>query len=119
MREDEPTVDNINGRSRGGTSASYLAKHGTNQHEEGGVDIIKSSPLQGGTSASYLARRILRDDPDVFAKLEAGEFPSVRQAAIAAGIITPPTPLEAAKKAYEKLDDESRRAFHEWLGKDR
>ena len=85
MREDEPTVDNINGRSR------------------------------GGTSASYLARRILRDDPDVFAKLEAGEFPSVRQAAIAAGIITPPTPLEAAKKAAGKLSKRDRSKLREFL----
>jgi hypothetical protein len=35
--------------------------------------------------------------------MKVGEFPSVRQAAIAAGIVKVPTPFEAAMKAVKKL----------------
>ena len=40
-----------------------------------------------GNSREYLMRRIKRDHPDVLQRCLNGEFASVRQAAIAAGII--------------------------------
>lgn len=40
-----------------------------------------------GSSVGYLASRIRRDFPDIAKRVEAGEFFSIRSAAVAAGII--------------------------------
>ncbi len=45
---------------------------------------VKSSNM-----AVYLCNRIARDRPDILARMQAGEFKSIRSAAIEAGIITP------------------------------
>lgn len=42
-----------------------------------------------GTSAAYLRMRIVRDHPDVARRLHAGEFKSVRAAALVAGLVQP------------------------------
>jgi hypothetical protein len=47
--------------------------------------------LQGGGNPDYLAARIKRDAPDIAARID--EFPSIRAAAIEAGIVHPPSPL--------------------------
>lgn len=39
---------------------------------------------------------------------------AVRAAAVAAGIIRVPTPLEMGKKAFTKMDDQARKDFLEW-----
>jgi hypothetical protein len=69
------------------------------------------SSFEHGNSREYLASRIKRDRPDVFADLEAGKYPSVRQAAIAAGIVKVPTTLQVLTKAWGKATPEERRAF--------
>lgn len=84
----------------GGDRRSDKAKVETNQ---GSV-----STLKGKRDSSYLARRLMRDAPEVFERLEAGEFPSVRRAAIAAGIVREPTALERARRAVGKLSDAER-----------
>ncbi len=43
--------------------------------------------VQSGNRSLYLVNRIARDRPDILARMKAEEFASVRQAAIAAGII--------------------------------
>jgi hypothetical protein len=58
---------------------------------------------QHGNSAEYHTARIARDHPDILARMKAGEFSSVRQAALEAGIIRPPIyvprdPVKAAVK---------------------
>ena len=68
-----------------------------------------------GETVTYLVRRIERDAPKVFAQLEAGEFPSVRAAAIAAGIVKVPTPFEAAQKAILKLTAKELRQLTRWM----
>ena len=60
---------------------------------------------------SYLAARIKRDHPDIAERIEAGEFKSMRQAAIAAGIIHVKTPLEQLAYWWKKADDDERAAF--------
>ena len=62
---------------------------------EGGGPIPKANcdiitvrqDVQGGTNADYLTRRIVRDHPEIAARMKSGEFPSVRAAALEAGII--------------------------------
>ena len=44
-----------------------------------------------GNAADYLARRVARDRPDILHEMKDGKYNSVRQAAIAAGIIKIPT----------------------------
>lgn len=55
-----------------------------------------------GPTADYLTARIARDRPDILERMKAGAYPSVRQAAIAAGIVRPPTPLDMLKRAWAK-----------------
>lgn len=47
----------------------------------------RKKQVQGSGSEKYLAARIARDHPDVLERMKKGEFLSVRQAAIAAGIV--------------------------------
>ena len=54
-------------------------------------------------SSTYLLRRIARDNPDVYEAFKRGDFPNVRQAAIAAGVVTVPTPYEQVLKLLPKL----------------
>ncbi len=49
------------------------------------VTNVLSAPKQGEDS-EYLTRRIARDNPEILERMKAGEFKSVRAAAIEAGI---------------------------------
>ena len=58
-----------------------------------------------------LVARLKRDHPDIAERLAAGEFHSARAAAIAAGIIVPPTPLDQVLRAFRRLSAEDQAAF--------
>lgn len=66
------------------------------------VDNYNLDKTKGGTSAEYLTRKIARDRPDILERMKAGEFRSVRQAAIEAGIIKP-KPTVAKTKDYRAI----------------
>jgi len=53
-----------------------------------GKKLPPKQRVQSGNRSQYLVNRIARDRPDILERMKAGEFASVRQAAIAAGIIT-------------------------------
>jgi hypothetical protein len=79
-------------------------------------DIITvRSNTGGGTSADYLAARIKRDHPDIAAAVEREEYRSMRQAAIAAGIIKPPSRLQSAQKLWDKMFPDERDAFETYI----
>ena len=60
-----------------------------------------------GNNKNYLQARLERDAPEILKQLQDGEFKSVRQAAIAAGIAKPPkTPLEIIVANLEKINEE-------------
>jgi hypothetical protein len=73
----------------------------------------KGMPIGGGYyvnyghAANYLARRIARDRPDILQEMKDGKYRSVRQAAIAAGIIDV---LSAEDKALIRLYEAWRKA---------
>ena len=93
-----------------------LAEHGNQEGQNNSrnrVDNIKS--VQGGTSAEYLVRRLKRDRPDIAVALGRGEYSSARAAAIAAGIVKVPTPLQEAKKLVAKMNATERRQLARWL----
>jgi hypothetical protein len=75
------------------------------------VDVVNPAPTKGGNSQSYLASRLKRDRPDIAARVEAGEFKSMRAAAVEAGIIKVKPPLEIALAAYNKLSESDKESF--------
>jgi hypothetical protein len=80
-----------------------------------GVPIGDESYINYGNAADYLARRIARDRPDILQEMKHGKYSSVRQAAIAAGIIHIPAhedkPLMRLYEAWRTADLEDRRLF--------
>jgi hypothetical protein len=67
------------------------------------VDNVNMKDRPTGNSKSYLLRRMGRDFPEVLDKLEAGEYKSTRQAAIACGIVKVKTPLQKIEDELKKL----------------
>lgn len=89
-----------------------LGAHGDETRFKGNpVQDVNHSLEHGTGNKAYTLARLKRSHPDILEALQRGEFPSVRQAAIAAGIVKVPTPLEKAVKAYEKLSDDERKEF--------
>lgn len=70
---------------------------------------------KGGTDPTYLAQRMKRDHPEIAAVLASGGYRSVRAAAIAAGIVRVPTPLDGLRRAWAKASDEERAEFLEGI----
>jgi len=68
----------------------------------------------GGTGGEYLLRRLARLGDDWIDRYEAGEFPSVRQAAIAAGIVKVPSVREQFLKLWKKATPEERMKIREF-----
>jgi hypothetical protein len=63
------------------------ARRPTNDERANKVDVVNL--MQGGNDADYLTARIARDRPDILERMKAGEYPSVRRAAMDAGIVKP------------------------------
>lgn len=89
-------------------------KHGGDRRSEE-RNQGSDSTLKGRRDNSYLAARLNRDHPEIAARVKAGEFRSVRAAAIAAGIVRVPTALEVTKKAFAKMSARERQQFRSWL----
>jgi hypothetical protein len=67
----------------------------------------------GGNTGEYLLRRLARLGDEWINRYEAGEFASVRQAAIAAGIVKVPSVLDTLRKLWAKASEADRRTFME------
>lgn len=86
-------------------------------------DNYNASSEDRGTDSSYLADRIDRDHPEVHEKMKAGEYRSVRQAAIDAGIIEDRTrvsfyaddPERACKNIFKHMVREDIKQLHSRL----
>jgi len=94
-------------------SAKPVTKHGEIGNGRASRDYNIMSTQ--GTSRAYLAARIARDRPDILEEMKAGKYRSVRAAAIDAGIITVPTNLQNAQRAFLKLSKDEREAFLIWV----
>lgn len=83
------------------------------------VDIVgqsnNKSPAERGSCRDYWVARMKRDRPDLIERLEEGEFPSVRAAAIEAGIVKVKTELEQLQHWWEKAGPGMRATFIDWL----
>jgi hypothetical protein len=92
---------------KGQTVGAVLRRVGRPKAGEGNVGNANISSK--GTNAVYLAARLRRDHPDaVFDESVRG---SVRQAAIAAGIVKVPSVLDQLRKLWAKATDADRRTF--------
>jgi hypothetical protein len=65
----------------------------------------------GSNSASHILRRLARDHRDVLAAYERGEFTSARAAGIAAGIVTPDSPLVLLRRAWRRASPDEQATF--------
>jgi hypothetical protein len=61
-------------------------RRGSPENNQGDNVTLKT---KRGNQAEYLTARIARDRPDIHDRMKAGEFPSVRKAAMAAGFVEP------------------------------
>lgn len=69
-----------------------------------------------GTSPEYLTARIARDRPDILERMKAGEYSSVRSAAIDAGIVDPgKTPYQLPKDPKKAARYLAKRVDTEWF----
>jgi hypothetical protein len=67
-----------------------------------------------GTSARYLYKRLKKQRADLADAFDRGEYPTVYDAAKAAGWVRDATPLDRLRRAWNKAsDDEKRRFVHE------
>jgi hypothetical protein len=83
---------------------------GNNQYKKSDeVNYVNNTINQNGhgsTNIPYLTARLKRDNPEILEGLKNGEFKSVRQAAIAAGIVKVPTAFERILKLLPKISEE-------------
>ena len=94
--------------------APVLAEHRRPTQEEQGKGNDVTFKARGN-DATYLTARLKRDAPAIAARLQRGEFKSVRAAAIEAGIVIAPSALDSAKRAFLKLSDLDRNEFLSWV----
>jgi hypothetical protein len=68
-------------------------------------------PVKRGANTADLTCRLAREHPQLLARLQAGEFPSVRAAAKAAGLIKEVTPLAQLEHWWRRATADDRAAF--------
>jgi hypothetical protein len=90
--------------------------HGGDRKSEKVKDQDSDTTLIG-RGADYLAARIKRDHPDIAQAVERGEYRSMRQAALAAGIVKQSTPLDTLRRAWAKASEDERAAFRDEIDK--
>lgn len=109
LRLSSDEVDAVLKARKGQTVGAVLRKVGRPKAGEGNGDNVTISGK--GNGPAYLAARLRRDHPDaVFDESVRG---SVRQAAIAAGIVKVPSVLDQLRKLWAKASEADRRTFME------
>lgn len=73
------------------------------------------SSSSNGTTKEYLTARIARDKPEILERMKAGEFKSVRAAAIEAGIVKVETGLDIMKRGWNRSSQAERELFFKWV----
>ena len=81
-----------------------LQAFGTGGPGRGHAAPSAAQPRPTGMTKAYLVARIARDHPDILARMKAGEFATVRQAAIAAGILRQPYAPRSLRQALAQCE---------------
>jgi hypothetical protein len=109
-------LEAIKGAAPKAKVAVVLNPNGVKKHDITS-DNIRGTPTSFGTDPGYLAARLERDHPDMKARLDRGEFPSVRSAALAAGIVRPTAmfytdaPADAARAILRHFEGDRLRSL--------
>lgn len=74
---------------------------------------ISDTRFQRGWNPEYLAARIKRDAPEIADRIE--DFPSIKAAARAAGIIKTETPMTIIRRAWKKASASERDQIIAWI----
>ncbi len=111
-------VDAICSAQPGATVRAVLGKHGGDRKSEAVKNQDNNVILIKGNNPEYLTHRIARDHPEI--KLE--DFPSVRQAALKAGIVEPSfqcpkDPTKAARRLRRHFDGDRLKQLIELLSR--
>ena len=75
------------------------------------VLTYQSAMAKSVRDSAYWQRRLAREHPEIAERLRSGEIPSVRAAAIEAGLIRERKPLDDLRRAWAKAARGERRAF--------
>lgn len=67
-------------------------------------------------NAAYYEERLKRDHPKIYADFKAGKYPTVNDAAVAAGLRKKRTRLHEMKNAWTKASDSEKNDFLLWVG---
>lgn len=99
---------------------TYLDPGPRTAEEKSNCDVITITQTGRGTSAEYLTARIARNRPDVLERMQRGDYPSVRAAAMEAGLVEqrisiPMDPEKAARIIRRHFDEASVAALKEAL----
>jgi hypothetical protein len=70
-----------------------------------------STLINGRRDNAYYTARIAQERPEILQRMLAGEYTSVRRAAIDAGIVREPTRVERLQKLWTKATDDERAQF--------
>jgi hypothetical protein len=113
-------LDRLRKAKAGDTVEVALAKRGRPKKGEEKGDAITLK--RGSTGGPYLVARLARDFPEIKARLDAGEFKSVRAAALEAGIVVPSflcpdDPVKAARRIKKRFQGDALRIFQAELKK--
>jgi len=109
LRLSSDEVDAVLKARKGQSLGTVLRSHGGKRKGDGFQPSERR--LKYGETVEYLAERLRRDHPDaVFDESVRG---SVRQAAIAAGIVKVPSVLDQLRKLWAKASADDRRSFME------
>jgi hypothetical protein len=103
-------IDRIIGERRARTTAEtaetplkLLDDRGPATKEEQASIPSERRNTSYGETTNYLTARIARDRPDILERMKAGEFPSVRKAALEAGFVRPTITLPLDPDAAVRL----------------
>ena len=91
--------------------AEPLQEFGEAGPGRGHVAPHKRPPMPRGMTKAYLVARIARDHPAILDRMKAGAFVTVRQAAIAAGIMQNPTRLDHFQKLWRNATEKELEAI--------
>lgn len=72
--------------------------------------------MPGKRDSKYYSERLESEHPEIFSRLKSGEFASVREAAIEAGIVKAPSPLIVLRREWKKANRSERDAFLAHIG---